>query len=126
MNIAALFDAVAAADTAAMVTAYEELYAGNSGLSDQDDRTYARCLIAVGRSEEAVELLRKEVDLPERVTSAFEYNQDLYWLGMAYQMLGKNDKAADCYQELLGYWDNADIQIEIIVDARERLARLRS
>ncbi len=49
-----------------------------------------------------------------------------YYLGLAYEMSGWNDKAIEQYETFLDIWKNADRGIEEIVDAGERLARLKN
>ena len=49
-----------------------------------------------------------------------------YYLGIAEQGLGNEDKAAEHYRELLRYWGDADLELKQIKDARQRLARLTS
>jgi len=49
-----------------------------------------------------------------------------YYLGMAYELSGWNDKAIEQYETFLDIWKNADAGITEIDDAKKRLARLNS
>ena len=49
-----------------------------------------------------------------------------YYLARAYQDVGRNSDAEKSYERFLHFWGDADVQIEEIKDAKERLARLRS
>ena len=48
-----------------------------------------------------------------------------YYLGIAYERSGWNDKAIEQYETFLDIWKNADPGIESIEDAKARLARLK-
>lgn len=47
-----------------------------------------------------------------------------YYLGQAYQDVGRNKDAADSYSTFLKFWGDADVQIDEIKDAKARLAKL--
>ncbi|MCK4606972.1 MAG: hypothetical protein KAU35_06725 [candidate division Zixibacteria bacterium] len=49
-----------------------------------------------------------------------------YFLGMAYEQSGWNNKAIEQYETFLDIWKDADPGIESVEDAKERLARLKS
>jgi len=49
-----------------------------------------------------------------------------YYLGIAYENSGWNDRAAEQYEKFLGLWHKADPNLKEIADARNRLMRLRS
>jgi len=49
-----------------------------------------------------------------------------YNLGIAYEKLGKLNKAADNYRIYLNIRKNADVELETVLDARKRLDRLIS
>ena len=48
-----------------------------------------------------------------------------YWLGMAYEKSGWDDKAIEQYETFLDIWKNADEGLESVEDAKERLAKLK-
>jgi tetratricopeptide (TPR) repeat protein len=48
-----------------------------------------------------------------------------YWLGIAYEESGWNDKAIEQCEEFLDIWKDADPGIAEVEDARERLMRLK-
>ncbi len=47
-----------------------------------------------------------------------------YYLGRAYEDLGRSANASDQYRAFLGIWRNADPDIKEVTDARDRLTRL--
>jgi len=47
-----------------------------------------------------------------------------YYLGMAYEQSGWNERAIEQYETFLDIWKNADEGLESVEDAKERLARL--
>jgi len=49
-----------------------------------------------------------------------------YYLAMAYEQSGWNDKAIGQYEKFLGIWKNADPELTLVDDAKSRLQRLRS
>ena len=49
-----------------------------------------------------------------------------YYLGLAYEGMGDTDRAAEQYAWLVETWKDADVEIPILTDAIERLARLKS
>ena len=49
-----------------------------------------------------------------------------YWLAMAYERSGWNDKAIGEFENFLGIWKNADPGISEIADAKARLKKLRN
>ena len=49
-----------------------------------------------------------------------------YYLGTAYENLGRRDRAIEQYKTFLGLWKDADPEIMAQYDARQRLARLES
>lgn len=48
-----------------------------------------------------------------------------YYAGLAYQASGWNDRAIERYEEFLSIWKDADPDIEIVDDAKQRLESLR-
>ena len=58
--------------------------------------------------------------------NAWRYLNAVYYVGRAEEGLGDTAGAIRRYQEVLKYWGEADIQIEPIREAKERLARLTS
>ncbi len=48
-----------------------------------------------------------------------------YWLGVAYEQQGNKEEATKEYKRFLDIWKNADPGIPEIIDARERLERLK-
>ncbi|UCG61777.1 MAG: protein kinase [Candidatus Zixiibacteriota bacterium] len=48
-----------------------------------------------------------------------------YYLGRAYEADGQPEKAIPQYEEFLLYWENADPELRLLGDAKERVARLK-
>ena len=83
-------------------------------------------LIMTGHFEEGREILGNQLQGSEETTGAWSYLMSHYYLGIAEEGLGNRDKAVEHYREMLRYWNDADRQIDEIVDARRRLDRLTS
>jgi cytochrome c-type biogenesis protein CcmH/NrfG len=49
-----------------------------------------------------------------------------YYLGIAYEKTGRNDDAIKPYEEFLDIWKSADPGIAEVIDARNRLAKLKA
>ena len=87
-----------------------------------------RALLLARRIGEAVAALEKAEKTYDRsrtssVTLAVRVH---YWLGQAYEASGWNDKAIHEYKEFLHIWRDADKDILLLKDARERLAKLKA
>jgi len=77
---------------------------------------------------EAAQMLRdNRMDLAEEVEAslrAFYYPRSLYLLGRAFEAKGDVARAAAHYQAFLALWREADPELPLLRDARERLAAL--
>jgi len=88
----------------------------------------ARCYLSLQRLGDAVAMFEKALTNYD-YTRAFKLTDAVtthYWLGMAYEESGWNDKAVRQYETFLNIWKDAAPGIAAIEDARERLARLKS
>ncbi|MBD3258421.1 protein kinase [candidate division GN15 bacterium] len=86
----------------------------------------ARCRLEAGNLGEAVELFewclgRYDEQRAELASYAARLH---YWLGIAYEQSGWNDKAVEQYRTFLDIWKDADPDRQEVDDARTRLAGL--
>jgi len=122
----ALFESAAAADTVAMIDAFQRLV-GDQGQAEAGNlRQIGSLMVLSGDYTNGREQLLQVVSGTRKTTSAYQYLSALYLLGLAEEGLGNTSKAAEHYSEMLRYWSEPDIVTEKIVDARKRLVRLTS
>lgn len=119
-----IFDAVCKVDSAALIRGYEEVIAAQNQPSSGNNFELGmiqveRKLYAKGKAE-----LEPLVRGPLRSTSGFNYPRIAYYLGKAEEGQGNRQKASEYYQEMLKYWGGADIQLQEIKDAKDRLSKL--
>ncbi len=88
----------------------------------------ARAYIEAGQIDKAVARLEKaaasypESRLYDPVSSVLIH----YYLGIAYEKSGWNDRAAEQFEKFLGMWHKAPPDQKEVADARNRLMKLRS
>jgi tetratricopeptide (TPR) repeat protein len=104
-------------------------YISNASLSAQFGGRYflAITLLDAGRLSEAVRELEKMLSMYDE-TRAFNPVWSVkchYHLARAYEMSGWNDKAVEQYEVFLSIWNDADQDIPVLGEARERLANLK-
>ena len=121
-----MFEALLVHDTARMIDGLRTIIATTTEQSSENVFTLGRLLVWAGEYEEAKELLSRFLDGNFRTTDAWRYQISLYNVGRANEGLGLTAEAIDNYREFLKFWENADIQIKEIRDAKARLARLTS
>jgi tetratricopeptide (TPR) repeat protein/TolB-like protein len=91
-------------------------------------RTFlAEVHLAAGNHGEAVGLLERALARHDFARSIVPIRdvKSRYWLGLAYEESGWDQKAVRQYEEFLEIWRDADPGIPEIEDARQRLARLK-
>jgi tetratricopeptide (TPR) repeat protein len=121
--VAESFEAFAARDTLRILRYLRGLVERPPTQRSADaERRLGKYLILTGEYEEARDILEGALD----TTTAWRYLDTAYWVGRAHEGLGDGKAAAERYQEVLRYWDDADFEIQAIRGAREGLARLRS
>ena len=88
----------------------------------------ARAYFEAGKLANAVTMFERAMRRYDdnRVWYGIDAVKGHYWLGMAYQESGWNEKAIEQYETFLDIWKDADSGIEEIDDARQRLAVLKS
>lgn len=121
-----IFDAYCEADTATMIEAYLELIEKPQQDINSNYSELGTLMVLYGRSEEGITQLEKVISGPTQTTSAIQYLDCLYYIGIANQDLGNTQEAINNYQEVLKYWGNPDIEFKKIKELKERLNSLIS
>ncbi len=120
------FNATVQSDTAKMIEVIqkldEEYDQGGSG----NYESLGKLLVLTGRYEDGLAILSKNVAGDEQTTNGFTYMRSLYYIGMGNEALGYVPEAIANYEEILKFWNNADIELDFVSDTRQRLARLSS
>jgi tetratricopeptide (TPR) repeat protein/predicted Ser/Thr protein kinase len=123
------FDLLAARDTAGTIEHLKgmlDLPAAHGGGNENTKRKVGKLLARTGRHEEALPYLREGIGGEVPSSDAWVYLDMTYWIGRCEEALGRVDRAAERYREVLRFWDDADIEIEALRGAREGLNRLAS
>jgi tetratricopeptide (TPR) repeat protein len=93
------------------------------------DQLYlGRCLLGAGKLGKAVTTLEKTMNTYSDSRGSWPHLSTLghYWLALAYEASGWNNKAVEQYESFLDIWKDADEGLKPIEDAKERLERLKS
>jgi tetratricopeptide (TPR) repeat protein len=114
------------ADTARVISGLRRMVESGVGGGATNELELGVALAEFGEYEEALPILLKYSEGEFRTRSGRTYPRLQHLLGICYEGLGQPEKAIARYEEMLSYWNDADIQLEIIKDARMRLARLKS
>jgi serine/threonine protein kinase/tetratricopeptide (TPR) repeat protein len=125
-NLEIIFDAQCDGDTAAMIEAYLKFIEMPQQDINSNYSELGTLLVLNGRYEEGITQLEKLTMGPTQTTSAIQYLDCLYYIGIANQALGNTQEAIDNYREVLKYWGNPDIEFSKLKDLRERLNSLIS
>ena len=125
-HLEALFNALAAADTATMIESYGNMISAQHQRESQDYFQMGKHMVRYGQSEEGIKTLKRFVSGPYESTAAWINLVSHYYIGMAHEELGNRHKAEGHYQEVLRFWSDPDRKLDIIEDARERLSKLTS
>ncbi len=120
-----LFEAFAAADTAAIIASFESLK-NMGGTGGDIERTLGELATMSGDYKNGKARLEKYLYEGTPVASGFYYPYSVYLLGVANEGLGLTKEAIKNYEEVLTYWGKPDMEIPAIRDTKARLARLRS
>jgi tetratricopeptide (TPR) repeat protein len=86
-----------------------------------------RTYLGAGSIGKAVEMLEKAQSRYDgsRFYAGTQSARMHYWLGQGYEASGWRTKAIEQYETFLHIWKDADPEILILDDARERLAKLK-
>jgi len=88
----------------------------------------AECQYEIGQWEEAIEALLEIQDVYTYVPfsgPAVFYPKSFYLLGKVYEEKGDKQKAIENTEKFLDLWKDADPDLPDLIDAKERLARLK-
>ena len=121
-----LFNAFGNADTTALINSYRAVMENYAQDNTENRETIGRLSVLSGKYEEGKTFLRQICEGDDETTQARHYMRGLYYLGIAEEALGNTDAATEAYRELTRRWGDSDIKLDIITDARARLARLTS
>jgi tetratricopeptide (TPR) repeat protein len=121
-----IFESYIQADTAAIIAALEKMK--TLAFQDNVDNafTLGKLLILTGDYQRGIDALNSLFSGENITSSGIRTMLTEYYMGVAYEGLGKRDKAIESYQEVLKYWGKPDIEIKEIKDTRARLGRLTS
>ncbi|UCC45303.1 MAG: protein kinase [Candidatus Zixiibacteriota bacterium] len=121
-----MFEALITQDTARMISALRM----SAASVDQEWGDFVfllgELLVRTGEYQEGMDVLNRGRMGQFRTSNGWSYLISTYFVGVANEGLGNTGDAIDHYREFLRFWDEADIQLEQIRDARARLARLTS
>jgi len=89
---------------------------------------YARTLLQSGKPTEAVSEFEKLLHSNDYWFTCYDldYQDAGYYLGRAYEETGASAKAAERYQKYLDFWQKANPNLPLVLDAADRLTRLRN
>jgi tetratricopeptide (TPR) repeat protein len=121
-----LLNALGNSDTAAIIGSYKSLMENYTQENTENREIVGRLLVLSGKYEEGMTYLKQICTGDDETTQARYYMRGLYYIGIAEEALGNREAATEAYRELLKLWGDADIELEIVTDARTRLARLTS
>lgn len=120
------FDALVKADTNSQIEIAQKLMDDY----DQDDaenrENMGRLMVLSGRYEDGLAALGRNISGKDETTQAIYFLFSMYYSGLANEALDYIPEAIANYEEVLKFWNNADIELDIISDTRQRLARLSS
>ncbi len=120
------FDACVVADTNKRIEIEQKL-AEDYGADDADNRErLGELMVLSGRYEDGLATLSRNTSGKDETTQAVYYLFSKYYIGIANEALGYIPEAIANYEEILKFWNNADIELDIISDTRQRLQRLSS
>ena len=121
-----IFYGYARGDTAALIELHDRRVKENQTQVYPHGNDLGRLQILTGQFEAGKENLVKYYATPDDLGTAYVYVASRYYLGIAEEGLGNTEEAIRNYEEVLRYWGDADIQTDLIKDARARLAALTS
>ena len=119
-----IFEAYAATDTVQLIAEYRKIQELPQNQRGDNARELAIFLARSGQYADALEYLDEAMDKKSPTSTAWRYMNITYWMGVCHEGLGDLDTAREKYQEVLKYWNDADLQLEAITEARQRLVRL--
>jgi tetratricopeptide (TPR) repeat protein len=125
-GLEATFEGAITHDTALVIKGLEQIIEQNLGGMGANHRALGQNLIHYGEYARGIEIISRFVRGEDQTISGYQYPHCNYLLGLGYEGLGDIQAAKEHYSEMLKYWGEPEIEIEEIIDARERLARLQA
>jgi eukaryotic-like serine/threonine-protein kinase len=119
-----IYDGAYERDTLQMIAALNSICSNPKFISGGNLRELAELQAHFGQYTEALKSIKLATSDKFASTNGYSVLKLLYIAGLAHEGLGHNNEAVKAYQEMLQYWGNPDIEIKIISDAKERLAKL--
>jgi len=119
-----IFEAYAEADTVRIIELYRKIQELPQSQRGDNARELGILLARTGQYADALVYLDEAMDTKSPTSTAWRYMNITYWMGVCHEGLGDLDAAREKYKEVLQYWNDADLQLESITGARQRLARL--
>ncbi len=113
-------------DTSLALSGLESICENPKYVGGGNLRELAEMQMHYGRFEEALKNIETATSDKFVSTGGYSTLNLLYIKGRAHQGLRQNDQAVEAYKEMLTYWGAPDIEIKIIREAKDRLARLTS
>ncbi len=124
-NIKRMFYAHGKADTAELISIYKDRMSAEKNVNVYDEgRALGTFQVLTGDFSEGKKNIEQSLQKFNVRVASHRYIRALYYLGIAEQGLGNQARAIDHFEEVLRYWGGADVQIDIIKDARRRLNAL--
>jgi eukaryotic-like serine/threonine-protein kinase len=118
-----IFEGFYTPDTTRIIKGFESAVT-RSQAETGNRRELGKFYVLTKQYQKAIDNLLKVISGNQPTTSASSYLLAQYYLGIAYQGLGKKSEAKACFTEFLKYWGKPDIEIKEIRDAKVRLASL--
>jgi len=124
--VKAKFEACIEADTNKRIEISQKM-AEDYGADDSDNRErLGELMVLSGRYEDGLAMLGRNISGKDETTQAVYFLFSKYYIGVANEALGYVPEAITNYEAILKFWNNADIELDMISDTRKRLARLSS
>jgi serine/threonine protein kinase/tetratricopeptide (TPR) repeat protein len=118
------FNAQVRADTNSQIDIIKALGEQYDQSGTENMEELGRLLVLSGRYEEGLEFLNRITTGLDQTANGFYYIRSLYYIGMANEALGNIPEAISAYEEILRFWNKADIELDFVRNTRDRLARL--
>ena len=118
------FEGSAIGDTLSMIEGFQKVYDANPQNNHGMLRTIGILYCQIGEYQKSIDLIGNYLDDKTASSGGFTYPYTLYFVGRAYEGLGKKDKAKQAFTEMLKYWEKPDFELKEIKDAKKRLAAM--
>ncbi len=120
-----MFEGFATADTARLLSGLEMMATAQRFNNTGNNVEFAELLVLSGNYQRGLEFIDKIIGGDDRSSNAWYYCYCHYLAGRAHQGLGRTAKAIEHFEEMLRYWNDPEILLDEISDAKSRLASLR-